>query len=365
MSTDSIAQDLIRSFFERWERLETEKDAISGDLKELFAEAKGNGFDTKVLRKLFRDQKADASERQEFEALYDLYAAALNAPRVRDARDAREDDEEFDPETGEIKSQHRSSEATGAVPNKASTGANAGGENVAAPDTQDIDEPSAEMGNDPGVSAGIDDDFDGKSRDGGLAPISAVELGAPNSQHGAESAEDEPQVATVRAASSANSSRAKAAHAASRGEDVGQHQASSDPGTAGAGEPGRHYSASADADPALNSLPRHDVEEAGEGEVTPPASSATHSEPAEAAPPASAGHGDRSATQAAAPVVAGNVVSIRTHNPETHFLNSEGLLRLHGCLKAENCGSSEPRKRLCFSCSVKHDGPTYQDEAAG
>lgn len=100
---DDFAHNLIRAFYERWDRLESEKDAISGDLKELFAEAKGQGFDTKVLRKLFRDQKADAGERQEFEALYDLYAAALNGPLARDARDAREDDEEFDPETGEIK----------------------------------------------------------------------------------------------------------------------------------------------------------------------------------------------------------------------------------------------------------------------
>lgn len=96
MNTDSVAQDQIRAFFERWQRLEEEKVAISGDLKELFAEAKANGFDTKVLRKLFRDQVADSNERSEFEALYDLYAAALSAPRVRDARDAREDEREHD-----------------------------------------------------------------------------------------------------------------------------------------------------------------------------------------------------------------------------------------------------------------------------
>lgn len=92
MSADSVAVDQIRAFFDRWQRLEEEKTAISGDLKELFAEAKANGFDTKVLRKLFRDQVADSNERSEFEALYDLYASALNAPGARDARDAREDD---------------------------------------------------------------------------------------------------------------------------------------------------------------------------------------------------------------------------------------------------------------------------------
>lgn len=50
----------------------------------------------------------------------------------------------------------------------------------------------------------------------------------------------------------------------------------------------------------------------------------------------------------------------RTHNPETHFLSSRGLARLHGCQNPENCGSSQPRTRLCFSCSVAHDGPTHQ-----
>lgn len=47
----------------------------------------------------------------------------------------------------------------------------------------------------------------------------------------------------------------------------------------------------------------------------------------------------------------------RTHNAATHFLNAKGLERLHGCLKPEACGSSQPRSQLCFSCSVqKQDG---------
>lgn len=86
---DSVAQDKIASFFQRWQRLEDEKRAIAGDLKELFAEAKANGFDTKVMRAVFRDKVADQNERSEFEALYDIYASALGTGNAN-ARVARE-----------------------------------------------------------------------------------------------------------------------------------------------------------------------------------------------------------------------------------------------------------------------------------
>lgn len=58
-------------------------------------------------------------------------------------------------------------------------------------------------------------------------------------------------------------------------------------------------------------------------------------------------------------------VAPRTHNPETHFLNSKGLQRLHGCQKPDSCGTSQPRVKLCFSCSVVHDGPTFQPNVEG
>lgn len=102
MSGDSIAQDQLLSFFARWRNLEAEKAAVSEDLKQLFAEMKGNGFDTKVARVVFRDKTKDQAERLEFEAIYDLYAAALNGTQFANARDVREDDDEFDPETGEV-----------------------------------------------------------------------------------------------------------------------------------------------------------------------------------------------------------------------------------------------------------------------
>jgi uncharacterized protein (UPF0335 family) len=77
VSSDSVAQDQIRAFIERIERMEEEKKAIADDIKEIYAEAKGNGFDTKVLRQIIRIRKQDASERMEQEALLELYMAAL------------------------------------------------------------------------------------------------------------------------------------------------------------------------------------------------------------------------------------------------------------------------------------------------
>ena len=74
VSSDSVAQDQIRAFIER---MEEEKRAIADDIKEIYAEAKGNGFDTKVLRQIIRIRKQDASERAEQEALLELYMAAL------------------------------------------------------------------------------------------------------------------------------------------------------------------------------------------------------------------------------------------------------------------------------------------------
>ncbi len=77
VSPDSVAQDQIKAFIERIERLEEEKAAISGDIKEVYAEAKGNGFDTKVLRKVISIRKQDHAERLEQEALLELYMTAL------------------------------------------------------------------------------------------------------------------------------------------------------------------------------------------------------------------------------------------------------------------------------------------------
>ncbi len=73
----STAQGRLKSLVERIERLEEDKAAIAGDLKEVFAEAKGEGFDTKIMRKVIRLRKQDKAKRQEEEALIDLYLSAI------------------------------------------------------------------------------------------------------------------------------------------------------------------------------------------------------------------------------------------------------------------------------------------------
>lgn len=75
----SFAEGQLKSLVERIERLEEEKRALSGDIKEVYAEAKGNGFDTKILRKVIALRRKDAVEREEEEALLALYLGALGA----------------------------------------------------------------------------------------------------------------------------------------------------------------------------------------------------------------------------------------------------------------------------------------------
>ena len=67
----------LKSVVERIERLEEEKKALAGDIKDVYAEAKSNGFDTKALRKVVQLRKQDMSERREEEAILATYMAAL------------------------------------------------------------------------------------------------------------------------------------------------------------------------------------------------------------------------------------------------------------------------------------------------
>jgi uncharacterized protein (UPF0335 family) len=71
------AQGRLRSFVERLERLEEDRAAIAEDLKQVFAEAKGEGYDVPALRKILRIRKQDRAKRQEEEAILDLYLSAL------------------------------------------------------------------------------------------------------------------------------------------------------------------------------------------------------------------------------------------------------------------------------------------------
>ncbi len=71
------APDQLRSIIERIERLEEDKSEVAADIKEVYAEAKGNGFDTKVLRKLVALRKKDRDKVLEERAMLELYANAL------------------------------------------------------------------------------------------------------------------------------------------------------------------------------------------------------------------------------------------------------------------------------------------------
>jgi uncharacterized protein (UPF0335 family) len=72
-----FAKDQIKAIIERIERLEEEKKTISDDIRDVYAEAKGNGFDTKVLRTIVRMRKQDANERAEQESILETYMHAL------------------------------------------------------------------------------------------------------------------------------------------------------------------------------------------------------------------------------------------------------------------------------------------------
>jgi len=76
-STEAVNAGHLRAFIERIERLEEEKKALSDDIKDVYAEAKGNGFDVKIIRKIVSIRKQDRDKRREEEEILELYLAAL------------------------------------------------------------------------------------------------------------------------------------------------------------------------------------------------------------------------------------------------------------------------------------------------
>jgi uncharacterized protein (UPF0335 family) len=72
-----VAGDRLKSFIERIERLEEEKRALAEDIKEVYAEAKGTGFDTKIMRQLIKLRKMDKDDLDEQETLLDVYKRAI------------------------------------------------------------------------------------------------------------------------------------------------------------------------------------------------------------------------------------------------------------------------------------------------
>jgi uncharacterized protein (UPF0335 family) len=83
-SAGGIAADKLRSFIERIERLETEKADLGADIREVYAEAKGNGFDTKIMRKIVALRKMEEADRREQDELVNLYRRALGIESVLD-----------------------------------------------------------------------------------------------------------------------------------------------------------------------------------------------------------------------------------------------------------------------------------------
>ena len=72
-----VAVERLKSFIERIERLEEEKRGLSGDIKEVYAEAKGTGFEPKIMRQIIKLRQMDKEEVDEVESLLDLYKRAL------------------------------------------------------------------------------------------------------------------------------------------------------------------------------------------------------------------------------------------------------------------------------------------------
>ncbi|MBM3571207.1 MAG: DUF2312 domain-containing protein [Alphaproteobacteria bacterium] len=87
--TSGFAADRLRSLIERIERLEEEKAALAADIREIYAEAKGTGFDTKIMRQVVKLRKMDRADVEEQETLLDLYCRALG---MRDAAAVAADD---------------------------------------------------------------------------------------------------------------------------------------------------------------------------------------------------------------------------------------------------------------------------------
>lgn len=77
-SRSGFAREQLKSFVERIERMEEEQAALAADKREIYAEAKGVGFDTKIMREIVRLRKLDTADLQERDALLDLYRGALD-----------------------------------------------------------------------------------------------------------------------------------------------------------------------------------------------------------------------------------------------------------------------------------------------
>ncbi len=77
MADEAVSNDQLRLFIERVERLEEEKKGILDDIKDVYSEAKSNGYETKIMRQIVRLRKMETHDRQEMETLLEMYKAAV------------------------------------------------------------------------------------------------------------------------------------------------------------------------------------------------------------------------------------------------------------------------------------------------
>jgi uncharacterized protein (UPF0335 family) len=77
MSEAAVSDDQLRLFIERIERLEEERKGISDDVRDVYSEAKSQGYDSKIMKQIVRLRKMSHEDRQEMEAILDLYKSAL------------------------------------------------------------------------------------------------------------------------------------------------------------------------------------------------------------------------------------------------------------------------------------------------
>ncbi|MVZ98738.1 DUF2312 domain-containing protein [Sphingorhabdus sp. IMCC26285] len=77
MADAAVSNEQLRLFMERIERLDEEKKGISDDIRDVFSEAKSQGYDTKIMRQILKLRKMSNDDRQEMEALLDVYKSAL------------------------------------------------------------------------------------------------------------------------------------------------------------------------------------------------------------------------------------------------------------------------------------------------
>lgn len=162
--SDTIPVAQLRAFVERIERIEADIKDLNGDKSEVYKELRGCGFDVKAVRAVVAKRKLDTADREERDAMFDLYWSALNG-EDRARAHAREIIEEFDAETGELTDSQEQIGGNGTdLPVEASTDKQAAGASRPTPSNSAAHSPAERAGEAPSSSqaspATLSDDID-------------------------------------------------------------------------------------------------------------------------------------------------------------------------------------------------------------